>query len=93
MGLAASQARLLTLTSRLSSIELKQQMIANAKILLANDSEEVSTKYTKALNNQTLLMADGTNEVELTYSNLTAAGYSIKNIIKDHTDKDFNLFG
>lgn len=78
MGLAASQARLLTLTSRLSSIELKQQMIANAKILLANDSEEVSTKYTKALNNQTLLMADGTNEVELTYSNLTAAGYSIK---------------
>ncbi len=78
MGLAASQARLLTLTSRLSSIELKQQSIANAKILLANDSESVSTKYTQALNNQTLMYTDGKNETELTYSNLTAAGYSVR---------------
>ncbi len=78
MGLAASQARLLTLTSRLSSIELKQQMIANAKILLANDSEEVSTKYTKALNNQTLKMSDGTNEIPMTYDNLKSFGYDVK---------------
>ncbi len=78
MGLAASQARLLTLTSRLSSIELKQQSIANAKILLANDSEAVSSKYTTALNNQTLLFSDGKNETELSYSNLTAAGYTVK---------------
>ena len=78
MGLAASQARLLTLTSRLSSIELKQQSIANAKILLANDSEAVSSKYTTALNNQTLLFSDGKNETELSYENLAAAGYTVR---------------
>ena len=78
MGLAASQARLLTLTSRLSSIELRQQAIANSKILLANDSEEVSNKYTKALNNQTLKMSDGTNEIPMTYDNLKSFGYDVK---------------
>ncbi len=46
MGLAASQARLLTITSRLSSVELRQQRIAMDKMRLANDSEAVSTKYT-----------------------------------------------
>ena len=78
MGLAASQARLLTLTSRLSSIELRQQAIANSKILLANDSEAVSSKYTTALNNQTLLFSDGKNETELSYENLAAAGYTVQ---------------
>ncbi len=78
MGLAASQARLLTLTSRLSSIELREQMLANAKILLANDSEEVSNKYTKALNNQTLKMSDGTNEIAMTYDTLKSFGYEVK---------------
>ena len=78
MGLAASQARLLTLTSRLSSIELRQQAIANSKILLANDSEEVSNKYTKALNNQTLKMSDGTNELAMNYSNLKSFGYDVR---------------
>ena len=37
MGLAASQARLLTITSRLSSVELKQQRIAMDKMRLANE--------------------------------------------------------
>ena len=78
MGLAASQARLLTLTSRLSSIELRQQAIANSKILLANDSEEVSNKYTKALNNQTLKMSDGTNEIPMTYDALKSFGYDVR---------------
>ncbi len=78
MGLAASQARLLTLTSRLSSIELREQMLANSKILLANDSEEVSNKYTKALNNQTLKMSDGTNEIAMNYSNLKSFGYDVR---------------
>ncbi len=85
MGLAASQARLLTLTSRLSSIELRQQAIANSKILLANDSEEVSNKYTKALNNQTLKMSDGTNEMAMTYDNLKSFGYEVRRMSGGYT--------
>lgn len=73
MGLAASQARLLTITSRLSSIELRQQAFANMKMRLAADQEKVSTKYTQALNNQTLTMDDKT----LTYSALQTAGYNV----------------
>lgn len=73
MGLAATQARLLTITSRLSSVELKQQQMANMKLRLANDQEAASTKYTNALNNETLLM----NDAPLTYSDLKAAGYTV----------------
>ena len=73
MGLAASQARLLTITSRLSSNELRQQSIANMKMRLANDSEKVSSDYSKALNNQTLKIDDQT----LTYETLRAAGYGV----------------
>ncbi len=80
MGLAASQARLLTITSRLSSVELRQQRIANDKMRLASDQEEVSNKYTNALSNKTLSFSDGVNTVAMTYDVLTANGYSVKRI-------------
>jgi len=73
MGLAASQARLLTITSRLSNTELRQQQIANTKMRLSADQEQVSTKYSNALNNQTLTL----NDAPMTYSDLVAAGYSV----------------
>ena len=50
MGMSASQARLLTLTSRMNDIELRSQQIANTKIRLADESEQVANKYTAALN-------------------------------------------
>ena len=77
MGLAASQARLLTITSRLSSVELRQQRIAMDKMRLANDSEAVSTKYTEALNNKTLTISNGGEEIAMNYSTLAAQGYSV----------------
>ncbi len=80
MGLAASQARLLTITSRLSSVELRQQRIAMDKMRLASDQQGVSDKYTKALNNKTLSFSDGVNTVAMTYDVLTANGYSVKRI-------------
>ena len=73
MGLAASQARLLTITSRLSNTELRQQQIANTKMRLSADQEQVSTKYSNALNNQTLTL----NDAPMTYYDLVAAGYSV----------------
>ena len=77
MGLAASQARLLTITSRLSSVELKQQRIAMDKMRLANDQDGVSEKYTNALNNKTLSISNGSKEIAMNYSTLAAQGYSV----------------
>lgn len=73
MGLAASQARLLTITSRMSNNELRQQRIAMDKMRLASDSDTVSQKYSEALNNQTLKF----NDKDFTYGDLVAAGYSV----------------
>lgn len=54
MGMAASQARLLTLTARLSDNELRSQSINNAKMRLATESSQASEAYINALNNATL---------------------------------------
>lgn len=65
MGMSASQARLMNLTSRLSDLELKAQQISNAKIRLSDMSEAASRDYTAALDKQTLTIkrfgADGTS--------------------------------
>lgn len=49
MGLVASQARLLTLTARLSDLELRAQLICNAKIRLAVQQTDAATEYTDSL--------------------------------------------
>lgn len=54
MGLAASQARLLLLTSRRSDLEYRAQMISQHKIALAMETEQIATEYTNALNNRKL---------------------------------------
>lgn len=50
MGLAASQAKLLSITSRLSDNELRSQSITAAKLSLTNQTSEASRKYINALN-------------------------------------------
>lgn len=77
MGLAASQARLLTLTARLADNELRSQTINNAKMRLATQSSQASENYINALNNATLKFAnyDETGNAmsqDLTYNALTA---------------------
>ncbi|MBR1942792.1 hypothetical protein IJ843_03540 [bacterium] len=52
MGMSASQARLLSITSRINDIELKSQQVSNIKMRLAAESEQVATDYTNALNKQ-----------------------------------------
>lgn len=76
MGLAASQARLLTITSRISSNELKQQRIAMDKMRLAADTDKVAQEYSTALNNQTLTLDDA----QATYSAIISAGYGIQRV-------------
>lgn len=50
MGMSASQARLLTLTARLNRNEYRAQQISNAKIRLAQSTEDASDAYIQALN-------------------------------------------
>jgi hypothetical protein len=54
MGLSASQARLLTITARLTSNEYESQQLSNAKMRLATQSEEASADYIAALNSKQL---------------------------------------
>lgn len=77
MGMAASQARLLSITSRMSDNELRAQLINNAKIRLTEDSSKASEKYISALNQTQLMMSNKDalgNDLyqQLTFNNLTA---------------------
>ena len=49
MGLSSSQARLLSITTRLTSNEYESQQISNAKMRLAAQSQQASADYIKAL--------------------------------------------
>ncbi len=55
MGIAANQARLMTLTARQNDLELKAQQISAIKMRLSQTSSTVATNYADALNNYTKL--------------------------------------
>ena len=83
MGLSASQARLLSITARLSDNELRTQTLTTAKMSLATKTSEASSAYLDALNETELMFstydADG-NQIKqkLTGTSLTQYG-SLKN--------------
>ena len=58
MGMAASQARLLTITARIHDVEYQAQAIQNAKVQLATQSDQVYNEYLEALDAQTLVVND-----------------------------------
>ena len=72
MGMSASQARLLFISSRMNDIEFKSQQISNQKIRLADDSEKVATKYSDALNKTRLMVNNpiDQSQSQLTYSSI-----------------------
>ncbi len=80
MGMSASQGRLLSLTARLSDLEYKAQVISNAKIRLADQSEAASTAYLDALDAEKLTVQSGvsstgaTTRIDATAYNLTTYG-------------------
>ena len=82
MGLAASQARLLNLTSRMHDIEYKAQKLEAQKLQMANESTQVYQEYEDALNLTKLqfkqIGTDGSaNYVDATYDLLTQSGYYV----------------
>ena len=71
MGMAASQARLLTITARMHDIEYQAQSIQNAKIALATQSDEVYQEYVAALDAETLTVKDWQgNVIAANFNNL-----------------------
>ena len=87
MGMAASQARLLTITARLHDVEYKAQSIQNAKVQLATQSDQVYQEYLEALDATTLTVKDYEgNLITANFNNLcgknavdTKYKYALKN--------------
>lgn len=83
MGMSASQARLLTLTARLSDLEYSAQSISNSKIRLVDQAEDAATAYSEALNLEKLTVydADTSSYMDATAYNLTNYG-AVSNLDK-----------
>ena len=70
MGLAASQARLLTITARKADCEFQSMSLSHQKLALARDMEKVSNDYQTALNTTKLVYdyyGSGDSDMDLTY--------------------------
>lgn len=69
--MAASQARLLTITARMHDVEYKAQSIQNAKIQLSTQSDQVYQEYLEALDATTLTVDDiNGNTITANFNNL-----------------------
>ncbi len=73
MGLSSSQARLLSITARLTDNEYKSQRIANAKMKLSNLGLDAQKDYADSLNSQKLEYTNYNSASKLTRENLTPA--------------------
>ena len=71
--MAASQARLLSITMRLTSNEFQSQMISNSKTRLANETQAASEEYMEALNATKLQYVYYDDNGERTNYDLTAS--------------------
>lgn len=105
MGMAASQARLLTITARLHDVEYKAQSIQNAKIQLSTQSDQVYNEYLEALNATTLTVTDSNkNLIQANFNNLcgenavqTGNQYALKDsnsrlIVSDDIDAAYHSY-
>ncbi len=73
MGMAAGQARLLSITKRLGDNELKAQSITQAKIRLSEANMVAGDEYVRALNKSQLKYSTYDAQGNVSYQKLTAA--------------------
>ena len=69
--MSASQARLLSLTARLSDKEFQAQQISNSRTRLADQSEAVTKTYSDALNQKKISLVTGFNNSTPVYQDLS----------------------
>lgn len=81
MGMAASQARLLSITARLSNNEMEQQSVAHSKQRLADNSEQANNEYLEALNKTKYQILTGYNNSQANYTDLTYAAITGNNTV------------
>lgn len=71
MGMAAGQARLLSITARLTDNENTGQSISYSKIRLADKSEQLNGDYLSALNATKLTVLTGFNDSKEVYTDIS----------------------
>ena len=71
MGMAAGQARLLSITARLSDNEHSAQSLAYSKQRLADETDQVNAAYLKALDATKLTVLTGFNGSEPNYTDIS----------------------
>lgn len=80
MGLAASQARLLTITARKADCEFQSMKLSHEKIALSRDMERISDEYQAAMGKTKLVYdyyGSGTSQMALNYGLLmTPSAYN-----------------
>ncbi len=74
MGMAASQARLLSITARLSNNENTSEDVAYAKQRLADQTHQITNEYNEALKATKLTMLTGFNGAEANYEDISYSG-------------------
>lgn len=103
MGMAASQAKLLTLTARMHDVEYKAQNIENQKLALATQRDELYQNYCDALDAKKIQVAfnngDGTrNFIDATFATMCTYNsdrfkqYSLKDANSGKVIVDSNTF-
>ncbi len=90
MGMAASQVRLLQLTSRKNTIGRQLESLSMQKTSLTREMQGVTKEYQNALNSKVLKWSNnsGASYVDLSYSNLMRPGSANNNIPYLITDKN-----
>ena len=71
MGMSASQARLLSITARLSDNEMKQQSLTYAKQRLSDNTSQVNDQYLEALEKTKYQVLTGYNGTEACYADVS----------------------
>lgn len=71
MGMSASQARLLSITARLTNNEFRAQTATNAKLRLADDTRAASAEYTEALDSKKLVFMNYNENCEASTVDVT----------------------
>lgn len=73
MGMSAGQARLLSITARLSNNEQSGQSLSFAKQRLADEVDQINRVYNEALNATKLTVLTGFNGVDSVYTDISYA--------------------
>ena len=71
MGMAASQARLLSITARLTNNENSGQSVSYSKQRLADQTQQITNEYNEALNATKLTVLTGFNGAEANYTDIS----------------------